>query len=218
MTCAPRNDLRAHAGRCAAGCATRGHEPGLAIANAEGAAGAVAAPVRISSLAALLTGHLLQDGEIVLLVCKPSLWFILLTSLRWGAVIGILLVAAKIFDQKLPANNALYVEAGLFVLAGRVMWAVLQWMGRLYVLTDLRILRLEGIFNVDIVDCPLRRVARTRIVYTTRERITRLGTIEIIPGDEKIPVAQWQMVAKPLVVHDQIVAAVNRAKQGGCVA
>src|SRR5207249_6175706 len=65
------------------------------------------------------------------------------SDLRWGAVIGILLVAAKIFDQKLPANNALYVEAGLFVLAGRVMWAVLQWMGRLYVLTDLRILRLE---------------------------------------------------------------------------
>ena len=95
------------------------------------------------------------------------------------------------------------------------MWAIVQWMGRLYVLTDLRILRLAGIFSVDIFDCPLRRVARTRIVYTTRERITRLGTIEIIPDDEKIPVAQWQMVAKPLVVHDQIIAAVNRAKQGG---
>ena len=185
---------------------------GLAIANAEAA---VAAPARVSSLAALLTGHLLQNGEIVLLVCKPSLWFIVLTSLRWAAVIAILLVAAKIYDQKLPANNALYVEAGVFVLAGRIMWAIVQWMGRLYVLTDLRILRLAGIFSVDIFDCPLRRVARTRIVYTTRERITRLGTIEIIPDDEKIPVAQWQMVAKPLVVHDQIIAAVNRAKQGG---
>ena len=185
---------------------------GLAIANAEAA---VAAPARVSSLAALLTGHLLQNGEIVLLVCKPSLWFIVLTSLRWAAVIAILLVAAKIYDQKLPANNALYVEAGVFVLAGRIMWAIVQWMGRLYVLTDLRILRLAGIFSVDIFDCPLRRVARTRIVYTTRERITRLGTIEIIPGDEKIPVAQWQMVAQPLVVHDQIIAAVNRAKQGG---
>ena len=189
-----------------------GSAVGLAIANAEAA---VAAPARVSSLAALLTGHLLQNGEIVLLVCKPSLWFIVLTSLRWAAVIAILLVAAKIYDQKLPANNALYVEAGVFVLAGRIMWAIVQWMGRLYVLTDLRILRLAGIFSVDIFDCPLRRVARTRIVYTTRERITRLGTIEIIPGDEKIPVAQWQMVAQPLVVHDQIIAAVNRAKQGG---
>ena len=63
----------------------------------------------------------------------------------------------------------------------------------------------------------LRKIARTRIVYTSRERVVRLGTIEIIPADEKLPVAQWQMVAKPLAVHDQVVAAINKAKQGGCV-
>jgi hypothetical protein len=185
----------------------------LAVANAEAAA--VAPPAASATpLASLLTGHILQNGELVLLICKPSLWFIILTSLRWAAAIAILLVAAKICDQQLPGTNAIYMEAGALGLAGRVMWAVLQWMGRLYVLTDLRILRLDGVFSVEIFDCPLRKIARSRIVYTTRERIVRLGTIEIIPSDEKIPVAQWQMVAKPLVVHDQIIAAINRARQG----
>jgi hypothetical protein len=178
-------------------------------------AAAVAPAVHRGSLAALLTGHVLQDGEIVLLVCKPSLWFIVLVSLRWAAVIAILLVAAKMYDEKLPSQNAVYIEAGMFVLAARIMWAVLQWMGRLYVLTDLRILRLDGVFGVEIFDCPLRKVARTRIVFTSRERLTRLGTIEIIPSAEEIPVAQWQMIARPRPVHDQIVAAINRAKQGG---
>jgi len=202
-----------HKAHCSAMGRARVAARSSSIANAEAAA--VASPASATPLAALLTGHVLQDGEIVLLVSKPSLWFILLTSLRWAAAIAILVVAAMIYEQKLPWHKSGYIEAGIVVFAGRVMWAVLQWMSRLYVLTDMRILRLAGVFTVDIFDCPLRKIARTRIIYTTRERIFRLGTIEIIPVDETIPVAQWQMVAKPLATHDQIVAAVNRAKQGG---
>ena len=85
----------------------------------------------------------------------PLLFFIILSSLRWAAAIAILLVAAKIYDDQLPGKNALYIEAGLFVLAGRLMFAVLQWMSRLYVLTDMRILRLSGIFAPELFDCPL---------------------------------------------------------------
>ena len=125
---------------------------------------ATAAPARTSpSLAALLTGHILQDGEVILLILKPSLWFILLSSLRWLAAIAILLVAAKIYDDALPGKNVLYLEAGIFCMAGRVMFAVLQWMGRLYVLTDMRIVKLSGIFSPALFDCPLRKVAGTRV-------------------------------------------------------
>ena len=43
-----------------------------------------AAPVRASSsLAALLTGHILQDGEVILLILKPSLWYIAFASMRF---------------------------------------------------------------------------------------------------------------------------------------
>jgi hypothetical protein len=177
---------------------------------------ATIAPARASSsLAALLTGHLLQDGEVILLVLKPSLWFILLSSLRWAASIAILMVAAKIYDDALPGKNALYVEAGVFVMVGRLMFAVLQWMNRLYVLTDMRILRLSGIFSPRLFDCTLRKVAGTRISFTTRERILQLGSIDIVSSDPDCGWAQWQTIAKPRQVHDQIVAAINRAKQGG---
>src|SRR4051794_31168631 len=140
-------------------------------------ADAAVAPARTSpSLAALLTGHLLQDGEVILLILKPSFWFIILSSLRWGAAIAIMLVAAKIYDDSIPGKNGLYLEAGIFVFAGRLMIAVMQWMSRLYVLTDMRILRLTGIFTVDIFDCSLRKVAVTRVTYTTRERLLGLGS------------------------------------------
>ena len=166
------------------------------------------------SLGVLLGSHILRDGEIVLLLVKPSVWFIVLSSLRFAAAVLILLISAILLDEHLPGPNKNYIEVALFVLAGRVMWAVLQWMGRVYILTNLRILRLSGVFNVNIFDCPLRKVGRTRLVRTMRERIFRIGSIEIVPCDEQTAPALWQMIARPEMVHDQIVAAINRAKQG----
>jgi hypothetical protein len=57
-------------------------------------------------------------------------------------------------------------------------------------------------------------VAGTRISLTTRERILSLGSIDIVSSDPDCGWAQWQTIAKPRLVHEQIVAAIHRAKQG----
>ena len=176
------------------------------------AAAADALPGR-ASLAALLTGHILRDGEVVLLVLKPSLWFIVFHSMRFAAAVLIITIAAELW---MPYRVFLsFGYAGAFLLAGRVMWAVLQWMGRLYVLTDLRIVRLSGVFNVDIFDCPLRKIASTRLTRTFREKLWRLGSIEILPADESRPTSAWQTINRPAEVHAKVQATIERAKQGG---
>src|SRR5690349_5663162 len=80
----------------------------------EGVAAAPAVPG--TPLAALLAGHVLSDGEVILLIIKPSVWFVLLSSLRFLAAVAILVIAAKVFDEKLPYNNAVYFEAGVFLM------------------------------------------------------------------------------------------------------
>lgn len=196
---------------------TKSDRKSIAV-NAEGAAGAAVAPAAAPSLAALLTRHVLRDGELVILLLKPSFWFIILSSLRFAGIVLLLMIGTKVFDDYLPPLNRLAVmEAGIFLIAGRVMWAVLQWSSRLYVLTDLRIVAIGGVFNVQIFDCPLRKIARTRLVFSSRERIFRLGSIEIIPLSDDQPDGLWQTIAKPKLVHEQIVATINKAKQGGCL-
>ena len=175
---------------------------------AAAAATDVVRPMR-TSVAALLTRHILCDGELVLLILKPSLWFIIFSGLRFSASVLILMIAAQL---KNPALTRPVYEAGLFLIAARVMWAVLNWMGRLYVLTDLRIIRLSGVFNVEIFDCALRRVAHTRVVRTTRERLFRLGSVEIIPADEEAASALWQTVRRPHEVHRTIQSTIARSK------
>lgn len=181
----------------------------------EGAATAAARPVSSTSLATLLASHILRDGELVLLILKPSVWFILLSSLRFVALALIIIIGAKIFNQHLAGPYRGYAELGTTLIVGRLMWGTLVWMGRLYILTDLRILSINGVFNVEVFDCPLRKVARTRLMRGVEDRLVGVGSIEIIPQDESYPFGLWQTVARPKLVHQQIVATINRARQGG---
>jgi hypothetical protein len=180
-------------------------------------AGAALMPAH-TSLAKLLAAHILRDGEIVLLVLRPSLWFILLSSFRFviGGVIAIVIIAyCGNHSIGYHGSARSLMELVVSTLSMRLMWATLQWMSRLYVLTDLRVLSLSGVFNVTIFDCPLRKIARTRLNRTNEERLTGVGSIEIIPQDDSLPFGQWQTIPQPMAVHEQILATISRAKHGG---
>jgi hypothetical protein len=192
--------------------------PNAAAHPAEAAgAGAAAAPAsdvgHATSLAALLASHILRDGEIVLLVLKPSLWFIILNSVVFSGVVLVVSLVAAVISHR--GHDRLYLDAAAFFIAGRLVWAMLQWMGRLYVLTDQRILRLGGVYVVEVFDCPLRKVVRTRQVSILLEKMVLTGSIEIIPRDESMPTAIWQTISKPREIHKRIIAAINRARQSG---
>ena len=188
-------------------------EPRLHPSEGGAATAAEALPSR-TSLAALLTGHILRDGEVVQLVLKPSLWFIAFNSMRFAAAVLIITIGAQLWLSSTRAAASV-AYTGTFLIAGRVMWAVLQWMGRLYVLTDLRIVRLSGVFNVEIFDCALRKVATTRLTRTFREKLWRLGSIEIVPADDSSNPSVWQTVKRPAEVYAKVQSTIERAKQGG---
>jgi hypothetical protein len=178
-------------------------------------AAAAAAPSVGTPLAQLLAGHILQDGEIILMIVKPSLWFIPLSMLKSAAAVIIVMLAAMVFEERFSGQSRTLIEVGVLTLTARLMWSVLQWMSKLYILTDLRVVALSGVFTLNIFDCPLRKIARTRLLYTVRERLFRAGSIEIIPSVEEYPIGVWQTVARPIAINDQIVAAMNRAKGRG---
>src|SRR5437764_4770459 len=106
----------------------------------------------------VLAGQVLRDGEVVVFMIKPSLFFVILNSLGWLGALTIATISASASDVH---HTHVYVEAAMFAGAARLTWALLNWMGRLYVLTDQRVLRVTGVFAMDIFECPLRRVART---------------------------------------------------------
>jgi hypothetical protein len=190
------------------------HDACASTDSANAVSDAASPTATVTPLGAMLARHILRDGELVLLVLKPSFWFILLSSLRFIATVLIFMLGAIAYEGR---NNRewFYIEAAIFLAAGRIMWAVLQWMGRLYVLTDMRVIRLAGVFRLEIFDCALRKVARTFVSTSVRERVCRTGTVEIIPADESCAPAAWQTIRRPQEVNDLIDSTINRAKQHG---
>ena len=174
---------------------------------------AAAHPPTPIGMAALIMGRILRDGEVVILILKPSLWFMILESLPFAMLTALFAVGAALADGRLRYRDRVYFEVAILIVLVRLMWAGLQWMGRLYVLTDQRILRIAGVVNTDIFDCALRKVAAARRTASTRERMVGLGSIVIVPADEQLPLAVWQTIRRPKLVHAQIIAAISRARQ-----
>jgi hypothetical protein len=166
-----------------------------------------------TSLATLLASHILRDGEIIILLIKPSVWFIPWSSLTFCGAVLLISLGTAVLDHRL--HDRLDFEMATVFIFCRLVWALLQWMGRLYVLTDQRILRIGGVFTINVFDCPLRKIVRTRMISTLREKMVGVGSIEIIPRDEEMPTAVWQTIARPRDVHKRIIAAINRARQSG---
>lgn len=168
--------------------------------------------VDVSPLAALLTRHLIPPSETVVLLLKPSLWFIPLTSLMTLGMGGVVALGGTLFDDQLPGHASTYLNVALTFGALRLMWATLQWMGRYYILTDARVMSVSGVLRTTVRQCLLRRVARVRILRTFKERVCLLGSVEIIPMDEEDPIVVWLSVGGPRGLKERLQRAVARAK------
>ena len=175
---------------------------------------ATAAMPASASLTKLLASHILRDGEIVLLTLRPSLWFVIHSCVQFLTVALMLTLSVRFMNLPSHATTRSLTEFGVSAMSARLVWALLQWVSRLYVLTDLRVISMSGVFQLQICECPLRKVVRTRVTQTSPERFTATGSIEIIPQDETSPFVEWKTVAHTRQVHQQIVATINRAKQG----
>jgi hypothetical protein len=181
------------------------HKPALWGEGPSG--GVVGLPVE-----AVVPRHLLDGGEIVHFAIKPSPWFVLLTSARW-LLIGILLALAAGTDV-IPSPYRWYVyQAAFWVPAARVAWAMLDWVSRLYVLTNRRVMRIRGVFNVDLFECSLDRIQNTAVSLPLAERVLRVGSITFqTAAAAGGGTASWRIVARPLEIHEQLRQAIQRAK------
>ncbi len=164
----------------------------------------------------MVPAQLLDGGEIVILAIKPSLWFIVFVSARWLAAMAAVIFLAGTARGWVPVHNELVAQAALTVAAVRVGVALLQWVSRLYVLTNRRIMRLTGILNIDLFECQLTKIQSTTLNLTWYERITGTGTISFTTaGGAGGPEASWTHVSNPLELHERVRAAINRARTPG---
>lgn len=164
---------------------------------------------------AILPGELIQPGEIVILLLKPSLWFILLNALGTLAAFVLLTAGGLILAeyQILQVRKLDIVLLGGSLVAARLAVSFLEWLGRVFVLTDRRVVRVRGVVRIQIFETPLTRIQHTLTLFSLRERLLGLGTICFATAGTFTIEAAWDMLAKPLEVHRIVVQTLQ--KYGG---
>ena len=161
----------------------------------------------------LLPSDLLADDEVVIFAIKPSLWTVAFLSFRVvliAAAVGVVMLIVGPSLQLGQLGRIIVAGAGAVAL-GRVGLGLLQWLSRSYVLTDRRVIRIRGVFTIDIFQCALVRVQNTFLVLTLPQRILNLGSIELTTAGTGQVEAIWRHCKEPLKVHQQLLQALNRA-------
>ena len=163
--------------------------------------------------ATLLPPQLLQSGELIILLLKPSAWFILLGSLRFLAVVGIAVLGMLWLSGP---QGWRYLDRGDIVILGfvacaaRLFWQFLIWLSHVYVLTDRRIIRVSGVLRVSVFETSLKKVQHTTAYYSIRERLFGLGSIGFATAGTAVFEVWWLMVSNPLDVHRTITQTLSR--------
>jgi len=159
---------------------------------------------------AMLPADLLQGGEIIILILKPSPLFIVLGALgHLTAIVLVCLLAA--WSALLTREAAMLAGIGLGSL--RLGWQFLEWLSRVYVLTDRRVIRIAGVLRIFVFEAALKQIQHTDLVLSIRERLFGLGTIAFSTAGTGAAEAFWVMLHRPMAVHRRIIQAINRYGQ-----
>ncbi len=193
---------------------------GERVLNVTETAGADAlSPVRAASL---LPDGLLADDEVVILVLRPSLLFIPLASATSLALIGLVAFLLAYLAPHvarwapwLAWRDTQVFAVAIVLVIGRLLWQGLEWYGRVYVLTDRRVIRRVGVLRVAVFQTHLRNVQHTSVFTRLRERLFGLGTIGFATAGSDVFEALWEMIRRPFAVHRTVVEAMQRYGGGG---
>jgi len=178
---------------------------------------AVETDATMQRAATMLPPELLDSGEIIVLLVKPSPWFILLVPIQSLLMVALATIGLTLAWAYLPISHMVsqrdIVLSGMGVIGLRLFWQLLEWLSRVYVLTDQRVITVSGVLRVIVFQTQLTQIQNTNMVFSIRERLFRLGTITFATAGTGHIESVWQMLARPLEVHKEIVRVIGRYRR-----
>ena len=166
------------------------------------------------STAQLAKFSVLNGSEIIILAIKPSLGHVLFVSSRWLAIllpIGIVSWLSGHWGW-LGMQAQVLLAICLAGTAMRLAFGLLQWQSQVYILTNLRVLRIRGVVRVEMFQCPLLQLKDAPLMAGIAERLVGLGTIGLVKDSSGKAAAHWQNIRQPEKVRRQILEAIDALK------
>ncbi len=158
----------------------------------------------------VLPAGLVDDGELIILLIRPSLLYVPLASLGSLLIVALIMLALMYLAQFFAWTESQAVGLGVIMVIIRLSWQALEWWSSLYVLTDRRIVRCKGVMRSTVFNVMLRELKHTSVFQLTRERAAGLGSIGFATKGSDVFDAFWVMIRQPFEVHKTILETIER--------
>lgn len=157
---------------------------------------------------------LLEDGEAIILAVKPSPWWVVLNAWPVLAVLGLVGLGGYVAeDFGSAAIHPRTVLLFCIAVGGlRIAMGGCQWMGRLYVLTNQRIIWIRGAWTARITHCPLSKIHQAHGSTSLAERIVGIGSLFFSMRDGDVAEPVWPNIARPADVQEIVNDTIRRSR------
>ena len=130
---------------------------------------------------------MLGESERPLLVCRQH-WFNLIASILLEIIIIILLiaitaVAASAFSDFVGIIAVVGAILMLFPI-GTMVRDILNWMNLQYIVTNRRVMQINGVINKNVIDSSLEKVNDVHLSQSVSGRLFNYGDVEILTASE----------------------------------
>ncbi len=142
--------------------------------------------------------QLLGENESVVLVARQS-WVVLLRAAVVDLifVVIILAVAALAFGWSQGQPLTLALALLLLIPIGRFAWQVTRWRNREYIVTNRRVIQVDGTINKNVIDSSLEKVNDVRMTQSVLGRLFDYGDVEILTASE-LGLNRFRRLADPI--------------------
>jgi len=163
---------------------------------------------------------LLAHHEKIVLESRKH-WFILFSSIMLEiflifAIIIIAAVSGAFLAPLIAINSIIIIFIGAvvaFIPLVSMLFDIFKWSNHRYIITNRRVIQIEGIFNKNVNDSSLEKVNDVHMTQSFFGRLFDYGDVEILTASE-LGVNEFKRIAKPIMFKTAMLNAKEALERG----
>jgi uncharacterized membrane protein YdbT with pleckstrin-like domain len=124
-------------------------------------------------------------------------WLVIAGTIITSAILSIIVIAAAVILITPSGGLSLLLLLLLTIPVGRLLTTYLDWWNEQYIVTNRRIIQLEGVFNKHVIDSSLEKVNDVVMDQSMMGRLLGYGDIEILTASD-IGVNKLKKIHNPI--------------------
>ncbi|MBI2845569.1 MAG: PH domain-containing protein [Chloroflexi bacterium] len=157
--------------------------------------------------------RLLGENEAVVFKTRQH-WIVIIGSVLFNSLLFLIILGAAVSLTGLTQNWSILLLLFLIYPGWKLILDIANWWNEVYVVTNRRVIQLEGIFNKHSIDSSLEKVNDVVLDQSVLGRLLDYGRIEILTASEAGRNI-FHRVARPVLFKTTMLNQKAEMEQGG---